>query len=401
MEKKLCTIVVACAAPYFIGAACSAGAEDGETSTSTGNETSTSSKGGTGAGDGTGGTGPGAGGGFNTGGGQGTGGFEECFGVESTATAEKQPADIIIAVDTSGSMNEEIAQVQQNLNTFASLITMSGIDVHVVLIADPSMCIPAPLGSGSCGGTDEALPAYRHVLQTVASTDALSLIVNTYPHWQASLRPNATKTFLVVSDDNSDMSAADFTSQLLALDPPTFQGFLFHGIVANSDVLDCFGFTCPNNPPNPCCYQPGPFGCDSYGAAEGTVYKQLTMQTMGISGDLCIQEFGPIFQDMAEGVVTASQLSCEYDIPEPPMGEVFNSTQVNVIYTPGGQMQGQPVYYVPGGAQDCGPQGGWYYDDPANPTKIIVCPATCDVLQADVMGAVDVEFGCDTEVVPR
>ncbi len=398
LKRSFSLLAIACAAPYFLAAACSAGTQDG------GDDDDTSGSGtGNGAGSPTGSTTSGAGGsttsGFNTGGGQGTGGFDECFGVSSTATAEKQPADIVIAVDTSGSMSEESAEVQQNLNAFASIITQSGIDVHVVLIADATVCIPSPRGSGTCNGTDEALPAYRHVVETVNSTDALERILGTYPQWQPSLRANATKTFVVVSDDNSDMSAADFTSQLLALDPPTFQGFLFHAIVANSDPLDCFGFTCPAN--NPCCYPIGPFGCDSYGAAEGTVYKQLTMQTMGIAGDLCTQEFDPIFQDLAEGVVAASQLSCEYTIPEPPMGETFDAAQVNVIYTPGGLSMGQPIYNVPGGAADCGPQGGWYYDDPASPTKILICPASCTVLQGDAMGKVDVEFGCETEIVPQ
>jgi ribosomal protein L15 len=311
-------VALACAAPFVIALACAPG-NSVEPDDTSGNGTQSNGSGsGSTSGSGAGGVGGSTSTGFASGGGPGSGGFDECFGVSSTATAEKQPADIILAVDTSGSMSEESAEVQQNLNNFATIITSSGIDVHVVLIADASVCIPAPLGSGSCGGADEALPAYRHTVQTVNSNDALQVILATYPQWQPSLRPNATKTFVVVSDDNSDMSAADFTSQLLALDPPTFQGFLFHGIVANSDVFDCFGFSCPMN--NPCCYAPGPIGCDSYGAAEGTVYKELAMQTMGISGDLCSQEFDPIFQDLAEGVIAASQLACEYAIPEPPMG---------------------------------------------------------------------------------
>ncbi len=395
--KPFIAFALVCASPLVVVLACSPGnSVEPDDTTSSGTKSNGSSNA---SATGSGGDSGSSSSGFAAGGGTGSGGFDECFGVSSTATAEKQPADIILAVDTSGSMSEESAEVQQNLNNFATIITNSGIDVHVVLIADASVCIPGPLGSGACGGADESLPAYRHVVQTVNSNDALQVILTTYPQWQPSLRPNATKTFLVVSDDDSDMSASAFTSQLLALDPPTFQGFLFHGIVANSDVLDCFGFTCPMN--NPCCYAPGPFGCSSYGAAEGTVYKELAMQTMGISGDLCSQEFDPIFQDLAEGVISASQLACEYAIPEPPMGETFDPAQVNVLYTPGGQMMPQPIYNVPGGAQDCGPQGGWYYDDPVNPTMIMICPASCDALQNDPMGKVDVEFGCETVTVPQ
>jgi hypothetical protein len=377
--------------------ACSAGNET--TSSAGGQAAGASGPGGagTGAGSTTTSGGGGAGGGFETT--TNVGGFEQCTGVSSTAEAQKQPADIIIAVDTSGSMSEEADQVQSNLNDFATIITSSGIDVHVVLISDATVCIPAPLGSSNpCVVPDDNLPAYRHVLQTVASTDALEQILATYPQWQPSLRPNATKTFLVVTDDESDMSDSTFSQQLLALDPPTFQGFTFHAIVGMGNPLQCFGFSCPMN--NPCCYTEGPFGCLSYAEEVGQQYLDLVSQSGGVSGNLCLQEFAPIFSDMAEGVIVASELSCDYAIPAPPEGETLDPTKVNVLYTPGGGMQ-QPIYNVPGGAADCGPEGGWYYDDPESPTKILICPATCEVLQADTMGQVDVEFGCATQIVPR
>src|SRR6185369_17345075 len=126
-----------------------------------------------------------------------------------------------------------------NLNTFATVITNSGIDVHVVLIADSSMCIPAPLGSGQCGGNDEKLPNFRHVIQTVDSNNGLDLLVSTYPQWKDVLRPDASKTLAIVSDDNSDISATAFTTQLLALDPPTFNGFKFDGIVSSTSPDSC------------------------------------------------------------------------------------------------------------------------------------------------------------------
>ncbi|MBK8936785.1 MAG: VWA domain-containing protein [Polyangiaceae bacterium] len=359
-----------------------------------GGSTSTSPNGGGGASN-TGGNGFG---GLGTG---GSGGFAECAGVSSTATAELQPADIIIAVDTSGSMDEESAEVQQNLNTFASLIVASGIDVHVVLIADAGVCIPAPLGSGQCGGADESLPAFRHVVQTVSSSDSLQVMLNTYPQWSASLRPEATKTLAVVSDDDSSLDAASFTSQLLALDP-TFQGFKFDAIVSSTGPDECiFGgcfFNC-GACQNPCCDQ-SQF-CQPFSAEEGTVYKQLVQQTTGVFGDLCSQDFGPVFQDMATAVVQASQLSCEYDIPPPPEGETLDPGLVNVRYTPGSGDPATTIYNVPGGAGDCGAAGGWYYDDLVAPTQIIVCPTTCATLQGDANGQVDVLFGCETDIVPR
>lgn len=368
-----------------------AGGEGGSGGTSGGAAGSTSVlQGGSGQGGGLGGV-PGQG---------GTGGIESCAGLSAEASAQLQPADIIIAVDTSGSMDEESAQVQQNLNNFASIITGSGIDVHVVLIADATVCIPAPLGSGQCNGADEKLPAYRHIVQTVNSTDALQVILSTYPQWKDSLRASASKTIAVVSDDNSSMSAGEFTAQLLALDPPTFQGFKFDAIVASSDTTACFGCIpgCNGCAGNPCCYPVLGFACESYGAEEGTVYKDLVQQTMGVAGDLCLQDFGPVFQDMATGVVQSAQLSCEYDIPPPPMGEVLDPGKVNVNYTPAGQPV-MPILFVSNPA-DCGVKGGWYYDNPNAPTKVVMCPTTCDVLKADSTGKIEVLFGCETVIKP-
>lgn len=319
-----------------------------------------------------------------------------CAAVSSEATSELQPADIIIAVDTSGSMDEETAQVQKNLNAFASLIVASGIDVHVVLLADATMCIPAPLGNGACSGADEKLPAYQHVIQTVNSNDALDLIISSYPQWKGSLRPGATKTIAVVSDDDSNTSAAAFQSALLALDP-TFQGFKFDAIVSFDDPAVCTGcfFNC-GACASKCCDKA--LFCQPISAAEGQVYKQLVQKTGGVIGDLCIENFAPVFQDMATSVVKSSKISCDYAIPVPD-GGMIDPARVNVQYTAMPGTSAQPILNV-SSAAGCGQKGGWYYDAPQNPTKITLCATTCAAIQSNTGGKVDVLFGCETVVKP-
>ena len=49
-------------------------------------------------------------------------------------------------------------------------------------------------------------------------------------------------------------------------------------------------------------------------------------------------------------------------------------------------------------AADCGTDPGWYYDNPMNPTKIFLCPATCVTVQADPEANVKFLFGCPTEL---
>lgn len=359
---------------------------------------------GTGAGTTSGASGPG---GFTgTGGsatvGTGVGGGDDCAETSSEAESDVLPADIIIAVDNSGSMSEEAVFVQSSMVDFVNAIVGSGIDAHVVLIsADSSgsngICVPFPVGSGSCPN-DENLPSYRHVVQEVGSSNALQLILNTYPQWQASLRPQATKTIAVVSDDDSDMSAATFTSQLLALDP-SFQGFKFDAIVAPYELFPLSCFNC--SPPNcaacdPCCGAELAF-CVPLPADEGAVYKDLVNQTMGVMGNLCLQNFQPVFLDMATAVVSGSQVACVYDIPAPSMGEI-DYGKVNVAYKSDPNAPEQPIFYVPGGATDCDAAGGWYYDDPSNPTQILLCPATCTAVQMVQGGAITVKFGCQTIV---
>jgi hypothetical protein len=357
-------------------------AADGGASQQQGSGNSGAGAGGSGGDPGGPGGGPSSGGGPATTGPGGEGGIEECASASSEAEAVTRPADIIIAVDTSGSMDAEADWTQNNLPGLVATLAGSGIDAHLVLIASGDMCVPTPLGSGACGcpGGDESLPAYRHVCQSVGSTNALQVILDTFAAWQPSLRPDATKTFAVVTDDDSDLSAASFKSQLEALDP-TLVGFKFDAIAATA-------------PP----WQPG--NCFLLSAAQGSVYQALVTQTGGVFGDLCDQSFDPVFQDMATAVIEGSQIACEYLIPEPDSGETIDYEKVNVQYSPGGSAPAEPIYFVPGGAADCGAAGGWYYDNPAAPTKILLCPASCDAVQASQEGAVEVIFGCETEIGP-
>jgi hypothetical protein len=341
----------------------------------------------------------GAGGGLSVGpgpGGAGGGTGGECASEDFPAEAENLPADIIIAVDTSGSMDEEAQWAQQNMNAMVQAITQSMIDAHVVMISSTDICVPAPLGSGNCP-TDENLPAYRHVPQNVESNDALVVILNTYPQWQPSLRANATKTFVVISDDDStDMSANTFTTQLLAMDP-TFQGFKFDAIYSFEDPVACEAACVPSFCQNcgKCCPS-----CNPLSAAEGTVYEDLVQQTMGVAGDLCDQNFQPVFDDIATAIVSGSVIPCLYDIPTPPPPEMIDYDKVNVTYQADANSMPEDIYYVPGGLADCGPNGGWYYDDVQAPTQILLCPATCDLVQQSTEGNVKILLGCETLIGP-
>jgi len=66
----------------------------------------------------------------------GTSGGVECAVQEAAASLTKRPVDIIFAIDNSGSMSGEIAEVEKQVNdNFATLIAASGIDYRVIMVS--------------------------------------------------------------------------------------------------------------------------------------------------------------------------------------------------------------------------------------------------------------------------
>lgn len=200
-------------------------------------------------------------------------------------------ADVILVVDNSGSMTAEIQEVEANLNAFAGSVIAGGVDLRVVVISDAGgacggdgVCAPPPLGNPAGCCPDQNLPAYRHVVHSVGSNDLFQSVLTTYPQWQASLRPTASKALILVSDNNDDMSVSTFMSQLVGLSP-SFQDVQCHAIVATS----C-GVSSP-------CWASG--NC----AEAGLQYMNLAQQSGGIVADLCNQDFDAPFAAIANAVV--------------------------------------------------------------------------------------------------
>jgi len=361
--------------------------------------------------DGTGGfdvsTGPGG----EDAGGAGEGGADifDCAEDISTASLDQLPADLIVAVDNSASMALEAAEVKAHMNTLVGALTATGIDAHLVVISKPSdntifdmfdagVCLPAPVGSGNCPD-DENLPIYRHVEQEVASHDALSQIINTYDQWKDSLRPNASKTFLVVSDDESAMTAQEFTAALAAL-PTPITDFKFDALVASQDSIASCALCAITGCAaclNPCCDKS--LQCLPISQEKGQTYMDLQAQTGGVYGDLCTQNFAPVLTDMAEAVIEHTQISCDFKLPDPSNGTVVPSkTNVDFIATPGA---GAETIYNVGSEFDCTINGGWYFDNANNPSEISLCDSTCTLVKESTEGTLRVKYGCTTETVPN
>jgi Mg-chelatase subunit ChlD len=94
-------------------------------------------------------------------------------------------------------------------------------------------------------------------------------------------------------------------------------------------------------------------------------------------------------------LISGGTIACEYLVPESTSGTPADPTKVNVSFFPGiGSPEDllkvdDPAYCIP---------NGWYYDDPDNPTRIILCPETCSAAQGDPSAKIEILVGCETKV---
>ena len=97
--------------------------------------------------------------------------------------------------------------------------------------------------------------------------------------------------------------------------------------------------------------------------------------------------------------IQGKSLGCGYQIPQPASGQSVDFTKVNVQVTLGNGAP-QVLNYVASEAK-CDPaKGGWHYDDPLAPTKILLCAPTCGPVGSDSGAKVDILLGCDRTSAP-
>ncbi|MFK7991027.1 MAG: hypothetical protein AB8I08_33715 [Sandaracinaceae bacterium] len=310
------------------------------------------------------------------------GGFSGCVGTPYEAEEAFAPVDIVWVVDTSGSMSDEAERVQENMQRFADSIGAVGLDWHVVMISTQDFVnVPASLADD---------PRYLLVERDVFSDQPLHALVDEYSRYSDFLRRRAVTHFVAVTDDDSSLAWESFrTTMTMNLG----RNFIFHAI-ASERVPGSGGF-----PPNDACVPPG--GGFGDGAADvGEEYYELAAATGGRTFSICTPsaEWTGLFDTLTTAIAVPQTIPCEYDIPEPPSDTELDFNRVNIRYN--SSSGGSNVFPYVGGddGADC-TSGGWYYDDAAAPTRIILCPNTCSVVNGDSGGTVNVELGCLTFII--
>lgn len=95
-------------------------------------------------------------------------------------------------------------------------------------------------------------------------------------------------------------------------------------------------------------------------------------------------------QDLAEAIdrIRQSSITCDAKIPPPPVGTRFDPGLVNVATEAGGNAA--ELTYDP----TCNSESAWRFDDADDPSRIVLCPTTCDAVQGDSTAKLSVGFGC-------
>ena len=340
------------------------------------------------------------------------------------ATLDVSPVDIIISIDNSGSMGQEIVGVQDNINVnFAQIIEDAGLDYRVIMVTqhgranpDENVCIEAPLSGipmGGCANPPQAPvhnpPIFFHYSTNIGSHNVWCELLDEFPNtatdqfgetgWGQWLRPNAVKTFIVISDDGIDCgpyddndnandgmaTAADFNDDLLALDPQFGQAndlnysyFSIVGMDFNNPATE------PYTPADPIVNGRCPSA-----AANGTGHQALSILTDGLRFPLCdTSSYDSVFEGIAQSVISGSPVSCELPLPDPPNMQPINTASIVIEYVPGGM--GNPIdFQQVMDAQSCAPNSFYIEND-----TIYLCPDTCDLVQGDVDAELNIEYLC-------
>jgi hypothetical protein len=323
------------------------------------------------------------------------------------------------------------------------------------------VCIGAPLSTLECPTDEtEAAPpvahnspAFFHHSTDVGSRNLWCRLLESfdasdpYPNprtnwtpvapdgWREFLREDAFKVFVAITDDSPSTMGIDacegtdfsddaegalaFDETIRALAPEHFGAFdaddpadgrnyAWYSIVgmAGNDQAEPTPLA-PDEPVETSCCQGDGSVVDcpsnnnapvSDGVRAGVGYQELSRMTGALRYPSCYNDnFDDVFNAIAEGVIEGAKLSCEWAIPDPPQGEVFDKDKVNVEYHPGDGSEPVAILKVPS-LDDCGDSGGWYYDDEDAPTVVRTCPSTCAVISADPAGSIGVLFGCETQI---
>ncbi|AKV02490.1 hypothetical protein AKJ09_09153 [Labilithrix luteola] len=314
-------------------------------------------------------------GGSNTGTSGGPGGTVTEACATSNANGQAEPVYLVFVVDRSGSMkynpspNNKWDSVLAGLTSFFKDPQSAGLFAsEQVFPSSKDSCQSSSYQSQLVGMT--ALPDTAGTLATALASHGPDPNANTPTQpaltgavaFAKTVQATGKKTAVVLVTDgepNGCSSSVDNSAKAAGTGLPDIKTYVI-GVGSELDNLDAI-------------------------AAGGGTSKAVLISTSNP---------GQITTDFVNvlGQIRSAALSCDYALPAPPNGETLDKNKVNVQYTPKGGTA-QTLDY----SADCTNGTGWHYDNPNNPTKILICETSCNTLLQNAEGKIDIVFGCETQ----
>ena len=302
----------------------------------------------------------------------------------STETAMSTPLDIYIMLDQSGSMDmdNKWTDVTQALDTFLQQPNLDGISVGIqyfgIETGDPDDCTIADYANPAV----EIAPLTAANVQTLTTSIATHFPTSGTPTYQAisgavshaqtwsSSHPGDTVAVVFATDgepdsncgSNDNVTPSENVASTAYMGAQKIRTFVI-GVNDGTNLTDLNGIA----------------------SAGGTGSAYIVNAGAGAGSAFLA----------ALNSIRSSALGCTYQIPT---GSGVDPNEVNITYTPGGGGPAQVVPQVPNAAACPSTGNAWYYDNPAAPTSIILCTATCGTIEADTTGSVGITLGCQTVI---
>ncbi|MCB9632752.1 MAG: hypothetical protein H6721_11520 [Sandaracinus sp.] len=341
--------------------------------------------------------------------------------VDGSASPTQRVVDVIVVVDNSGSMTQEIVAMQDAINaSFADLLTAANVDYRVILVArhgsatsGQSVCIEAPLSGIPTGGCAPPPPQpietarFFHHSVEVASHNAWCIALQhlTTPDefgfhpsgYGALLRTGALKDFVIVSDDDTACTYGGMTYN----SSNTLAGGLTAAMGIENALFarpEHFGTAeAPNFRVDAFVGLPGmaPVGPEvpvnllecSTTADGGVTHQTLAARSGGSRYSVCdTTNYGPYFAHLAQQLVVDTR--CKLDLPAAPVGETSDLDTLRAVVTFGDAS----TLDVPRVADAGSCAGDGFF---VNGSEVQLCPDTCDDVAADGMAEIRVIHLCE------
>ena len=338
-----------------------------------------------------------------------------CACAAETAQANLVPVDLFVMLDKSGSMTETVQgggtrwdAVTGALKAFFGDPANAGIGAGIQYFPLPSgvNCSPTCATNADCGAFG---PCFVFVCLNCAGGASDSCNAADYAVADVGIAPlGGAQTTALVNSINSESPTGNTPTG------PALQGALSYAqnwalahpshnvsvvLVTDGDPTECDPSDIPGIANIAAQVVNGSPPVKTFVIGVGSSLANLNAIAVagGTGSAFIVDGVANVAQELKAALddIQQSALGCEYTIPQPAMG-MLDYDKVNVQYTPGGGAP-QVILNVPDAAS-CDPvTGGWYYDSPMSPTKIILCETTCAPVKVDPSGKIDILLGCATE----